>query len=990
MITSQFAEEFDPRFKVFHELMANKVREILLVSTPYDAWIMEAEGRLSEQVISEYRGLNLSQPPRLRWVPSLDKALAALDHRQYDMVIGMSCGADRDAFTAAEEIKQKVPKIPVVLLSRDLLPGSDQPESESHVKGIRRFLWSGNKDILVALVKSVEDQLNVLHDTTFAGIRVLILVEDSPVYLSTLLPILYKELVIQTQKVMEEGLNEDHRLLAMRGRPKVLIAESYEEALRLYDRYEPFVLGVLSDVRFSRDGVKNDRAGVDLLKHLRDRRFDIPLLLMSADSSNAERAAEIPATFVDKNAQSLMGDVRAFMQHYLGFGDFVFRMPDRTEIARAGNLRVLAQELQKIPEASFIYHCDRNDFSRWLFARSEIEFASEVRPLRDDQFTSVEVHRQHLISIIHTRLRQRQKGLVVDFDPQWDNPESEIMKVGNGSLGGKARGLAFASAYILCNTEVFRQFDTIDVNIPQTLVLTVDCFNEFIALNRLASVAEQELSDKEIAERFLAGAMPESLDHTIREYLAKVTYPLAVRSSSRMEDDRFSAYAGLYKTYMLSNDHADFEIRLEQLRSAIKLVYASMFYREPRAFARRSGHLAAEEAMAVILQRLIGEAHGDCFYPDISGVAHSRNHYPFGSMKAEEGIATIALGLGKMVVEGGKTLRFSPARPQLLPQRSSVNDILNYSQREFFALKLGESTRPLGLHDEVTLVKRSLTDAEGERPVNDLCSTYVPQEDRIRESTAMPGQRILTFASILKHDAFPLASVLSSVLALGQEGMGCPVEVEFSVNLGTGPATKPEFSILQLRPITAREKLGKVDITQGDVDRAFCYSTQALGNGLYHELADVIYVKPDRFDPANTQVIAQDIGRLNDTLAKEGRPYLLIGPGRWGSADPWLGIPVTWSQICGVGAMVEIDHERLNAEPSQGSHFFHNITTLGIPYLTISRAADDFVNWAWLTSRPHQTETDFVAHLRFAQALVMKADGAHSQCVVMADEASPG
>ncbi len=393
MITSQFAEEFDPRFKVFHELMANKVREILLVSTPYDAWIMEAEGRLSEQVISEYRGLNLSQPPRLRWVPSLDKALAALDHRQYDMVIGMSCGADRDAFTVAEEIKQKVPKIPVVLLSHDLLPGSDQPESESRVKGVRRFLWSGNKDILVALIKSVEDQLNVLHDTTFAGIRVLILVEDSPVYLSTLLPILYKELVIQTQKVMEEGLNEDHRLLAMRGRPKVLIAESYEEALRLYDRYEPFVLGVLSDVRFSRDGVKNDRAGVDLLKHLRDRRFDIPLLLMSADSSNAERAAEIPATFVDKNAQSLMGDVRAFMQHYLGFGDFVFRMPDRTEIARAGNLRVLAQELQTIPEASFIYHCDRNDFSRWLFARSEIEFASEVRPLRDDQFTSVEVQR---------------------------------------------------------------------------------------------------------------------------------------------------------------------------------------------------------------------------------------------------------------------------------------------------------------------------------------------------------------------------------------------------------------------------------------------------------------------------------------------------------------------------------------------------------------------------------------------------------------------
>ena len=980
-----FAEDFDPRFKIFHELMASKVRDILLVSTPYDAWILEEDCRLSERIIHEYRGLNLSNPPRFTWVSTAQEALAMLDKQKFDMVISMSQLADMDVFTLGDEIKKIAPELPVVLLAHDSLPPATQEclLDFSRPSGIdQSFVWSGNTDILVALVKSAEDRMNVEHDTEYAGIRVILFVEDSPTYISSLLPVLYRELVSQAQAIMEYRLNEEHKLLTMRARPKILVAESFEEANHLFEKYEPYVLGVISDVRIPRNCVLDENAGVEFLSKIKKERFDIPLLLASSEPSNAQKAGKIPAAFVDKNSPSLHAEVRSFFVDQLGFGDFVFRKPDGREIARAPSLRKLEETLRYIPEDSFIHHATRNDFSRWLFARTEIMLASKVRPLRDEDFKSVEEHRQYLVSLIQTWRQRRQKGVVANFDSSDVDLDTEFLKIGKGSLGGKARGLAFVANLLQRLPAIHKKFKDVNIFVPQTLVITTEGFDVFVEENNLRELAKSDAPDEEIAEAFRNASFPQWIAEDLKIYLDMIKYPLAIRSSSLLEDAQFRAYAGLYRTFMLPNDHPDLETRLAQLISAIKLVYASTYFQDPKAFSKRVGHRTEEERMAVIVQQLVGERYGDYFYPTISGVAQSHNYYPFAKMKPEEGIATVALGLGKTVMEGEKALRFSPRYPQLLPQRSTVEDILENSQQLFYALKMEGNNPQLGIHEDANLEKRDVADADKEPPVELLASTYIPDEHRIRDSAHMPGYRIITFAQVLKYGQFPLAEVLSEVLALGQEGMGCPVELEFSVNIPKGTERKPEFAFLQLRPMTARADLLQVDISEDEVDRAFCASTHALGNTKTSDMADIIYVKPDDFDPAKTQQIAREIGELNSGLMKASQKYLLIGPGRWGSADRWLGIPVTWAEICGVGAMVEIASAQLRADPSQGSHFFHNITTLGITYVNVSGNDSDFVNWDWLKAQPVVHETAYVAHVKLDSPFVLKADGRSSRCVM--------
>ncbi len=981
---NQKTQEFDSRFKIFHELMLKKVREILLISTPYDAWIMEEDCRLSERIINEYRGLNLSHPPRLNWVSSAAEALASLDQKQFDMVITMSRVADLDAFAIGKKIKKKAPDLPVMLLSHQVVPVEEcHPEQSSPSPIDRIFLWSGNTDILLALIKSAEDQMNVVHDTDFAGIRVIIFVEDSPTYISSLLPILYKELVTQAQAVMEEGLNEEHRLLAMRARPKILVAQSYEKAISLFEQFKPYVLAVISDVRFPRQCVLDGNAGVNLLNKIKKDRFDIPLLLTSSEPKNAEKAAGIPAIFVDKNSPSLLAEVKSFFLDYLGFGDFIFRTPDHRPIAKASNLRSLEKNLYSIPEESLVFHCNRNDFSRWLFARSEIELASKVRPIRDNDFASAESHRQHLISIIGARRMRRQRGVVVNFDAGDFDPDTDFFKIGTGSLGGKGRGLAFVSSILQRNLHIHKKFDQVNITIPQMLVITTERFDEFVDKNDLKGLSKSEMPDAEVAERFLMGQFPSWLEEDLRAYISQIKYPLAVRSSSLFEDAQFHAYAGLYKTYMLANDDPDLERRLNQLISAIKLIYASIYYKGAKAFSRRVGQRTEEEKMAVIVQQVAGERHGGYLYPSISGAAQSHNYYPFGKMKPEEGIATIALGLGKTVMDGEKALRFSPKYPQVLPQRTTVDDILENSQQFFYALKMGGPCLELGVNESITLAKREISDATDEPPLKLLTGTYIPEEHRIRDATQTPGYQVLTFSQVLKYNLFPLADLLAEILTIGQEGIGCPVEIEFSVNLGQPNERLPEFALLQIRPMTAREELMKVDIQQAEIQQAFCFSSQALGNGISTDMADIVYVKPDVFDPSHTLQIAREIGHINTNLLREKRKYLLIGPGRWGSADRWLGIPVSWSDISGVGAMVETSHPLLKAEPSQGSHFFHNITTLGINYMTVFESQENSIDWKWLTSLPAAAETPFVSHVRLDQVLQLKVDGRKSLGVIL-------
>ncbi len=977
-------DQFDPRFKTFHELMKRKVREILLISSPYDAWIMEEDCRLSEAIVNEYRGLNLSHPPRLHWAASTVAIESVLERRPYDLVIVMPQTTDDASARLVAKIRRKAPDLPIIRLCHRSPDSLDTTEAAPERPMFdRTFIWNGDSNLLLALIKSIEDHFNVDDDIRRAAIRIIIFVEDSPEYVSVLLPLLYRELVSQTQAVIGEGLNEDHRLLAMRVRPKILMAGSYEQALELFQRYEPYVLGVLSDVRFPRNGELCATAGVDLLKHIKRQRFDIPLLLLSNETRNREKAARIPAVFIDKNSSKLLSEVRSFFLKYLGFGPFRFLMPDGEQITTAATLRALERQLHHISADSFAHHCNCNDFSRWLFARGEIELAQRLRPVRDTDFEDVESHRRYMIELIHKRRLDRQKGIVVNFDGRDFDTDSEFLKIGNGSLGGKARGLAFFSAWLYRRPELTEDFSAIEIAVPRTLVMTTDVFEDFMAANRLAEAVNETTPDEDVAEIFRAATFPQEIIEQLGAFLSGTTCPLAVRSSSLLEDAQFRAYAGLYKTFMLANDHDDLHCRLNQLVDAIKMVYASTFFQAPRAFSKRVGNRTEEEKMAVIIQQMVGDRQENFFYPAISGVAQSHNYYPFPRMTPEDGIATIALGLGKAVMEGGKSLRFSPRHPSVLPQRSTVDDILHNSQRRFYALKMGEAVCHLGTDESATLARREIMDAVDEYPVRQLAGAYDANEHRIRESSHSQGVRVLTFGAVLKFNLFPLAGILDRLLALGQEGLGCPVEMEFCVDLPSKQDRKPRLAILQIRPMGAREELTAVQITSEDMNAACCISHQALGNAVNSRMCDMVYVKPDAFDPAKSRQVAGQIAKVNASLTAAGRKFFLIGPGRWGSADPWLGIPVGWDDICGVGAIVETIHPLIHAEPSQGSHFFHNITSLGINYLNVGHHPSDRLDQSWVEALPVVNESEHILHFAASRPLTLKVDGRRSIGVIL-------
>lgn len=977
------SEDFDLSFKVFHELMAEKVTEILLISSPYEAFIMEEEGRLAERIIHEYRGLNLSRPPMLTWVSTAGEALDILSRKSFDLVITMPQVDEMDAYILGRKIKAIHPGLPIYLMIQNTSKHLLERQSVDSQAIDRRCVWYGNTDLLLAMIKNLEDRMNVAYDTKRARVRVIILVEDSPIYYSSLLPLLYKEIVTQTQAVMEESVNDEHRILRMRARPKILVAENYEEALDLYRQYRPYVLSVFSDVRFPKNGRINDRAGVSLLSMIRQENPDLPLLNLSSEESNRQQAEKIPAVFLNKNSPTLHSEIRSFFISYLGFGDFVFRFPDGQEIARASNLREMEKILPSIPDESMYYHSQRNHFSSWLMARSEVMLASKLKPVKASDFPSAGELKNYLISCIYERRKGRQKGLITELGTGSFDPDADFVKVGRGSLGGKARGLAFISTQFKENPDWQKKFENVDIQVPKSLVLSTDGFDAFISENNLKELATADLSDEEITRLFRAAHFPESLAGDLEMYLQHVRYPLAVRSSSLLEDAQFQPFAGIYKTYMLPNNHHDRSVRLERLITAVKLVYASTYFETPKAYARSTFHRMEDEKMAVVVQQLTGSAWGDYFYPAISGVAQSYNFYPISHLKPEEGIAHIALGLGKTVVEGGTSLRFSPPYPQFLPQFSAVDDILKNSQRLFYALKLKNLPEDFGVNEDATLARLDVDDVSDHPSVRHLASTYSPDEHRIRDGAQTGGYFVMTFANILKYNSFPLAKILVDVLEIGRKGMGCPVEIEFAVNLPPGAGQRPSFDLLQVRPMGINQDQMDVEIHDEDITTAVCYSTMALGNGHSKEIGDVVFVNPETFDPACTVDIATEIGEINKQLARQNRKYLLIGPGRWGSADRWLGIPVSWHDISGVGAMIETSTENFKADPSQGSHFFHNITSLGISYLTTSKNGDDFIDWKWLQSLPTEKQTTYLHHVKLEKPLTIKIDGKNSKAVIL-------
>ncbi len=976
--------DFDLSFKVFHELMAKKVTEILLVSSPYDAFIMEEEGRLAERIIHEYRGLNLSRPPMLTWVSSAREALNVLEQKKFDLVITMPQVDETDAYELGRQIKTKFPDLPVFLMiqntSRHLLDRKYTP----HTSIDRIYVWFGNSDLLLALIKNLEDRLNVAYDTRRAKVRVIIIVEDSPIYYSSLLPLLYKEIVSQTQAVMEESLNDEHRILRMRARPKILVAQTYEEAVELYQEYKPYLLSVFSDVRFPKNEQLDDDAGFKLLSMIREDNPDLPLLNFSSEESNRERAQNIPAVFLDKNSATLHSAIRSFFMQYLGFGEFTFRLPDGQEIAKASNLHQMEKILPTVPDESVYYHATRNHFSSWLMARSEIMLASKLKPVKISDFKSIHDAKAYLVSIIRDRRMGRQKGIITEFDANRFDPDADFAKIGKGSLGGKARGLAFMSTRLKNSPELHDRFKEISISVPKTLVISTEGFDAFIGENDLGQVATGDYRDPDIIQLFANAQMPAMLKRDLKQFLTSARYPLAVRSSSLLEDAQFQPFAGIYKTFMIPNNHSDLSERYKQLLLAIKLVYASTYCESARAYVKSTFHRTEDEKMGVVIQQLTGEAYGQYFYPAISGVAQSYNYYPISHMRPEDGLAHIALGLGRIVVEGGAAMRFSPKYPQFLPQFSTVDDILENAQRFFYALNLNGFPEDFSIKEDATLVRLDIDAAMHDAPVRQLCSTYSAQDHRIRDGVQASGYPVCTFASILKYESLPLAEIITEILSMGRQGMGCPVEIEFAVNMPLEAQEQPKFELLQIRPMAVNQSNLSVDISEDDIAKAFCYSTLALGNGQFEEIQDIIFVNPDNFDAANTIKIAGEISQVNKEMARHHRKYLLIGPGRWGSADRWLGIPVRWTDISNVGAMVETTIEGLKVDPSQGSHFFHNITSLGISYLNTAEGGNDFIDWQWLMSLPTTTETAYLKHVSVEKPLLIKIDGKESRGVIIA------
>ena len=847
----------------------------------------------------------------------------------------------------------------------------------------RVYVWRGNTDLFLALIKNREDRMNVAYDTQRAKVRVIIMVEDSPIYLSTLLPLLYKEIVTQTQSVMEVSVNDEHRILRMRARPKILVAQTYEEAMDLYRRYRPYLLSILSDVSYPKDGKIEDDAGFMLLSRIRDEDPDLPLLSMSTEEQNRDRVTSIPAVFLHKNSATLHSDIRKFFIQYLGFGDFVFRMPDGTQIASASNLKQMQDILASIPDESIYYHAQRNHFSSWLMARSEIMLASKLKPVKVTDFGSTEDIKTYLTELIHERRMVRQKGNITAFDPEHFDPEADFVKIGKGSLGGKARGLAFMSTQLRNNPESIQAFEDIEINVPKTVVISTEGFDAFINENELNDLSNGEYSDTQIRDMCLAARLPEWLKQYLQIYLKTARYPLAIRSSSLLEDARFQPFAGIYKTYMIPNQDPDDARRLEQLILAVKLVYASTFFQASQAFAESTSQSLEDEKMAVVIQQLTGTVLDDYFFPAICGVAQSYNYYPISHLKPEEGVAQIALGLGKTVVEGETALRFSPGSPQLMPQFSTVDDILANAQRSFYVLKMDQFPGDLSDNEDATLARLRVDKVSHKPPVRLLCSTYLPDEHRIRDGIQAQGHPVLTFASVLKYQSFPLTKILTALLQIGRKGMGCPVEMEFAANLASNENEQSNFALLQIRPMAINQHSLEVEINESEVGRAICYSNMALGNGQSNDIKDIIYVDLDAFDPAQTVKIAAQVGKVNGKLLRRERRYLLIGPGRWGSSDRWLGIPVRWDDISGVGAIVEAKAENLNADPSQGSHFFHNITSLGIGYFTTSANKDCFIDWKWLQSHPFERETAFLRHVKLNTPLTIKINGKTSQAVIL-------
>ena len=967
----------------FQDLMLQRVQDILLVSSLYDSFILKEDGELYELLVSEFVDLDLRHTPGIRRVSSGAEALAiAREQPRFNLIITTSHVGDMNAVQMARLARQEGLRVPVVLLAydhrelTDLMARSDV----SPLDGL--FLWQGDARILLAIVKLIEDRLNVAHDTAAAGVQVIIVVEDNVRYYSSFLPVIYTELLHHSHRLISEGVNLSHKIMRMRARPKILLCGTFEEAWGHYTAHEKDILGVISDVEFPRGGALDREAGVELARMIKGRQRDVAIMLHSSRPENEERAREVGAAFLRKGSSTLLNDLRRFMVESLSFGDFVFRLPDGSEVDRAPDLKALEEKLQTVPAGSIAYHAERNHFSNWLKARTEFALAGMLRPRKISDFATIEDLRRSLIRSVAGYRRERGRGTVTDFNRKAFDGSEVFSRIGGGSLGGKARGLAFVRQ-LLDRCRVGEAFPGIGITVPPAVVLATSVFDLFLDRNGLRDFALNEDDDARIVGRFLEAPFPEDARRDLAALLRVVRYPLAVRSSSLLEDSQYQPFTGVYETYMLPNNHPDNRVRLHRLIEAVKRVYASTFSRHAKAYLKATPYRLEEEKMAVILQKVVGSVREGRFYPDFAGVARSRNFYPIAPQKPEDGIVAVALGLGRSVVEGGNCMRFCPRYPQNLVQFSSVQDILKNSQRGFWAVKMdgpARSASPAPADARAEEVFCGLEEAEADGALAPVASTWSPENNAVYDGISRQGVRLVSFAGILKHDIFPLASILNLLLEIGPWGMGGPVEVEFAVNLPPSAAGEAEFGLLQMRPLALSREEEELEVGEVRPDQVLCRSPQVLGNGRIDGIRDLVVVDFHRFDRSSSRDAAEAVTRFNASLVAAGIPYLLIGVGRWGSADPWLGIPVAWDQISGARVIVEAGFKDFKVTPSQGTHFFQNLTAFNIGYFTVNpEAGEGSVDWDWLASRRALEERGAVRHIRLDAPLVIQMNGKRNE-----------
>lgn len=966
----------------FQNLMRNRIHQVLLVSSLYDSFILSQDGQINELLLSDFMALNLYQAPEMTRVPRANEALKLLEEQRdrFNLIITTAHVGSMHVLTFAKRVREMGIKVPIVLLSYE----NKEVQGLKKRKDIRFidkiFLWQGDFRMLLAIVKYVEDQINVEHDTSEMGVQTIILIEDNTHFYSSYLPMLYTELMKHSQSLIGEGLNTGHKILRMRARPKILLCETYDEAWEYFEAYAPYVMGVISDVEFERNGEKDSNAGATFVAEVKRRQPDMPVLLQSFRQDMDSEAEEIGARFIRKDSPTLLKELKAFLTEQLGFGDFRFLTPDGEEVDRAKDLRMLEEKLRTIPDDSLIFHAERNHFSNWLKTRTEFALADKLKPRKVSDYPSTDALRDYLIESLRNSRRELQRELLVDFSKESFDPDTGFARIGGGSLGGKGRGLAFMH-HLLNINRLGEQFKDVTITVPPTVVLCSDVFDSFLDTNDLRDYAVQSMDEEDLIERFLKAEMPEDVYVQLGELVEMVDYPLAVRSSSLLEDSQYQPFAGVYETYMLTNNHPQVSLRLEKLISTIKRIFASMYRELARRHISATPYRLEEEKMAVVIQRLIGRRHGPRYYPEISGVAKSYNYYPKEPMDAKDGVVSLALGLGKLVVEGGETVRVCPKYPKHVLAPSTTEEFLEHSQKKFYSLNL--EAEAVDEHGAPALNEDPLSVAEEDMTLHYVGSVYSHENDAMYDGLSRAGVRLVTFSPVLKLGVFPLPSILTDLLRIATEGTGGPVEVEFAANLSVPKGEPKEFSVLQIRPMVLNRDAESIDFNGISEDDILCESEMVLGVGQMDDIYDILYVDITEFNRAETRKVAQELEWFNGTLGAEKRPYLLIGVGRWGSSDPWLGIPVSWDQISGAKVIVETGFKDIKVTPSQGAHFFHNLMSFMIGYFTINPAyGEGRIDWEWLRNQQVEREGVYVRHLRFSSPVVVKMNGSKRKGVI--------